>query len=52
VSQATQTTAAAGDGEVGGMPDLLYGEAETELRAAVRSLLEDRCGWPEVLART
>jgi alkylation response protein AidB-like acyl-CoA dehydrogenase len=46
VSQATETTAAAG------MPDLLYGEAETELRAAVRSLLEDRCGWPEVLART
>jgi alkylation response protein AidB-like acyl-CoA dehydrogenase len=42
-----------GDGEVGGgAPDLLYGEAETELRAAVRSLLEDRCGWPEVLART
>jgi alkylation response protein AidB-like acyl-CoA dehydrogenase len=34
------------------MPDLLYGEAETELRAAVRSLFEDRCGWPEVLART
>jgi alkylation response protein AidB-like acyl-CoA dehydrogenase len=46
VSQATETTAAAGP------PDLLYGEAETELRAAVRSLLEDRCGWPEVLART
>jgi alkylation response protein AidB-like acyl-CoA dehydrogenase len=35
-----------------GLPDLLYGEAETELRAAVRSLLEDRCAWPEVLART
>jgi alkylation response protein AidB-like acyl-CoA dehydrogenase len=35
-----------------GLPDLLYGEAETELRAAVRSLLEDRCGWHEVLART
>jgi alkylation response protein AidB-like acyl-CoA dehydrogenase len=34
------------------VPDLLYGEAETELRAAVRSLLEDRCGWREVLART
>ena len=42
-----------GDGEVGGgAPDLLYGEAETELRAAVRSLLEDRCDWREVLART
>jgi alkylation response protein AidB-like acyl-CoA dehydrogenase len=36
----------------GGPPDLLYGETETELRAAVRSLLEDRCGWREVLART
>jgi alkylation response protein AidB-like acyl-CoA dehydrogenase len=35
-----------------GLPDLLYGEAETELRAAVRSLLDDRCGWREVLART
>ena len=45
MSQATQeNTAQAGD--------LLYGEAETELRDAVRSLLEDRCGWREVLART
>jgi alkylation response protein AidB-like acyl-CoA dehydrogenase len=35
-----------------GIPDLLYGEAETELRAAVRALLEDRSGWREVLART
>jgi len=35
-----------------GLPDLLYGEAESELRAAVRSLLEDRCAWPDVLART
>jgi alkylation response protein AidB-like acyl-CoA dehydrogenase len=35
-----------------GPPDLLYGEAESELRAAVRSLLDDRCGWHEVLART
>jgi alkylation response protein AidB-like acyl-CoA dehydrogenase len=34
------------------LPDLLYGEAETELRAAVRSLLEDRAGWRDVLART
>ena len=34
------------------VPDLLYGEAETELRSAVRALLEDRCGWPDVLART
>jgi alkylation response protein AidB-like acyl-CoA dehydrogenase len=35
-----------------GLPDLLYGEAETELRAAVRALLADRCGWSDVLART
>jgi alkylation response protein AidB-like acyl-CoA dehydrogenase len=34
------------------IPDLLYGEQETELRAAVRSLLEDRCAWSDVLART
>jgi alkylation response protein AidB-like acyl-CoA dehydrogenase len=32
--------------------NLLYDEAETELRAAVRKLLEDRCGWRDVLART
>jgi alkylation response protein AidB-like acyl-CoA dehydrogenase len=36
----------------GGLPDLLYSEAEDELRAAVRSLLQDRAGWPDVLART
>jgi alkylation response protein AidB-like acyl-CoA dehydrogenase len=35
-----------------GVPDLLYGEAENELRAAVRALLEDRAPWREVLART
>jgi alkylation response protein AidB-like acyl-CoA dehydrogenase len=35
-----------------GIPDLLYGETEEELRAAVRSLLDDRAGWPSVLART
>jgi alkylation response protein AidB-like acyl-CoA dehydrogenase len=35
-----------------GLPDLLYGETEEELRAAVRSLLEERAGWPAVLART
>jgi alkylation response protein AidB-like acyl-CoA dehydrogenase len=34
------------------VPDLRYGEAEEELRAAVRSLLEDRSGWSAVLART
>ena len=53
-STATESTAtgpAAGQAAAG-LPDLLYGEAETELRAAVRALLTDRCGWPEVLART
>ena len=35
-----------------GMPSLLYGETETELRAAVRALLADRAGWRDVLART
>jgi alkylation response protein AidB-like acyl-CoA dehydrogenase len=38
--------------ETGGLPSLLYGETETELRAAVRSLLADRASWPDVLART
>ncbi|MGP3954188.1 acyl-CoA dehydrogenase family protein [Streptomyces sp. 7N604] len=31
-------------------PDLLYSEAEEDLRAAVRSLLADRCDAPAVLA--
>jgi alkylation response protein AidB-like acyl-CoA dehydrogenase len=39
-------------GTAADLPDLLYGDTETELRAAVRSLLDDRCGWREVLART
>ena len=34
------------------LPDLLYGEAEEELRAAVRDLLQERSGWSDVLART
>jgi alkylation response protein AidB-like acyl-CoA dehydrogenase len=50
VSAATDATATGA--AAGGLPDLLYGETETELRAAVRALLADRCGWPEVLART
>ena len=33
-------------------PDLLYSEPESDLRAAVRALLEDRAGWRDVLART
>jgi alkylation response protein AidB-like acyl-CoA dehydrogenase len=32
--------------------DLLYGDTETELRAAVRGVLADRAAWPDVLART
>jgi alkylation response protein AidB-like acyl-CoA dehydrogenase len=33
-------------------PDLLYTETETDLRHAVRSVLEDRAAWSDVLART
>jgi alkylation response protein AidB-like acyl-CoA dehydrogenase len=32
--------------------DLLYSETETELRGAVRALLEDKAAWRDVLART
>jgi len=32
--------------------NLLYGETETELRAAVRDLLTDKAPWRDVLART
>ena len=39
-------------GPAAGVPDLLYSEAETELRAAVRALLADRAAWRDVLART
>jgi alkylation response protein AidB-like acyl-CoA dehydrogenase len=35
-----------------GLPGLLYGETEEELRAAVRGLLEERAAWSAVLART
>src|SRR5215469_10242795 len=34
------------------IPDLRYQEAEDDLRSAVRDLLDDRCPWPSVLART
>jgi alkylation response protein AidB-like acyl-CoA dehydrogenase len=34
------------------IPDLRYQETENDLRAAVRDLLDDRCPWPSVLART
>ncbi|WP_327179758.1 acyl-CoA/acyl-ACP dehydrogenase [Streptomyces sp. NBC_01335] len=33
-------------------PDLLYSEAEEDLRSAVRALLADRSGAPSVIART
>ncbi len=32
--------------------NLLYTEIEDDLRQSVRSLLDKRCGWTEVLART
>ena len=51
-TDSAKTGPAATAPSAGELPDLLYGETETELRAAVRSLLEDRCGWREVLART
>jgi len=53
MSQATRP--AAQDGVSPGpavAPDLLYTEQESDLRAAVRALLEDRAGWRDVLART
>src|SRR5258706_10173520 len=46
------TTTGAAPAAAAGMADLLYGEAETELRAAVRALLQDRSAWRDVLART
>jgi alkylation response protein AidB-like acyl-CoA dehydrogenase len=49
---AGQAAGPAAPGTAGRMPDLLYGEAETQLRETVRALLEDRCGWSELLART
>ncbi len=58
MSQATEAadSRAAGDGVSPGAPavapDLLYTEQETDLRGAVRALLEDRAGWRDVLART
>ncbi len=34
------------------VPDLLYSDVEEHLRASLRALLEDRCDWRAVLART
>ncbi len=44
--------AAADVGQPGGPADLLYGETEDELRAAVRAVLTDKAAWRAVLART
>ncbi|MGH3409142.1 MAG: acyl-CoA dehydrogenase family protein, partial [Streptosporangiaceae bacterium] len=58
MSQATEAadSRSAGDGAPPGgpavAPDLLYTEQESDLRGAVRALLEDRAGWRDVLART
>jgi len=43
---------AADDGEGARLPDMTYTEQETELRSAVRSVLEDRADFNAVLART
>jgi alkylation response protein AidB-like acyl-CoA dehydrogenase len=49
----SSTDGSAGDGaDKTGLPGLLYGEEESDLRASVRALLEDRCEWQAVLART
>ncbi len=48
---ASDQSAAAGGGAPR-LPSLLYSEEEEHLRAAVRALLDDRCGWHAVLARS
>jgi alkylation response protein AidB-like acyl-CoA dehydrogenase len=52
MTQATQAPTPARPSGPAAAPDLLYGEDETSLRGAVRSVLEDQAGWPDVLART
>ncbi len=54
MTETTQTLGpgASGQGRQAAPIDLLYGETETELRSAVRGLLDNRAGWREVLART
>ena len=53
---AAEPTAAGGSASAAGgrtrLPDMTYSEHETELRSAVRSVLEDRAGFDDVLART
>jgi alkylation response protein AidB-like acyl-CoA dehydrogenase len=43
---------ASGQGRAPRSIDLLYTDTETELRGAVRGLLEDKAAWRDVLART
>lgn len=56
MSETSMNTTASGQpaarGERARTANLLYGETETELRAAVRGLLADRAPWRDVLART
>jgi alkylation response protein AidB-like acyl-CoA dehydrogenase len=48
----TPTTTDQDGGPDSGLPDLLYGEVEDDLRASVRSLVTARSPWTAVLART
>jgi alkylation response protein AidB-like acyl-CoA dehydrogenase len=48
----SNVTTAAGRPADPGPADLLYGETENELRAAVRAVLADKAAWRDVLART
>jgi alkylation response protein AidB-like acyl-CoA dehydrogenase len=43
---------ASGQGRAAPPIDLLYTDTETELRSAVRALLDDKAAWRDVLART
>jgi alkylation response protein AidB-like acyl-CoA dehydrogenase len=54
VSETTTTLGpgASGRGRAPRSADLLYSETETELRGAVRAVLEDKAAWRDVLART
>jgi alkylation response protein AidB-like acyl-CoA dehydrogenase len=56
VSDEEQTTQPSGDADEAGqamrLPDLTYTEQETELRSAVRSVLDDRAPFDAVVART
>jgi alkylation response protein AidB-like acyl-CoA dehydrogenase len=51
-AQQTPATQPSGPPPAAALPDLLYGETENELRAAVRDLLDDRAAAATVLART